>query len=158
MGLLKCLSPEDISPRVSNARKKGDVLNNLQVYFLNYYSPQVASHISQMTFFILSQNEICVEGKYMWVLIGVKGWLLCSHFTSTLIPLASTESVATAHWKGGQAVNSTCVPGVMSKRIWLNRENGEVINQNREHRKKRYLVRLLSFYIELLQLDFLVFL
>lgn len=116
------ISPLDslnTSLRASNPRKKGTVLKNLQIYFLNHNYPHVASQVSQMTFSILSSWK----GKCLWDLVGVEGQVLWPHITSTLIALASAESVATANWKGAWGIKSSCVPGMTRKQIWLNREH-----------------------------------
>lgn len=58
-----------------------------------------------------------------------------SHITSMLITLASTEWPQLTE-KEARELNPAA-PGMKRKQIWLNRENGEIINQNRENTEIR---------------------
>lgn len=120
----------------SNQSKRGEYSKEFAHVFLK--PPQSTGSFPSFPDDLFSSIQL--EGKMCmgpnWSRGG--GWILCSYITSTLISLASTRSHVTAHWERSWEIKSSCVPAKTRKQIWLNRESGEVINQNREHKKKKY--------------------
>lgn len=113
VGLLKYF------PRSEQSKKKGNCVKEFADIFFESQLSTCGFPDIPMTFSILSSWK----GKCLWDLVGVEGQVLWPHITSTLIPLASAESMATANWKGTWGIKSSYVPEMKRKQIWLNREN-----------------------------------